>query len=411
MVAPGMFLAVVNDVIVLLRNRSLFVVSAGSAKAVEFELLQEPEVQLDASKADDDDDEPQPQQPQQHGVPPSNRITGVQFFLPSAQSPYALLLLVDDRKLVHYDVDFAAGSVAFRSTRALPRGATCMAVGHLEKDGERKHVVIVGVKTGEALAMPFPDIARDIKTLLGHTTSMLTQLAINKDSSLLLTADRDEKIRVSAFPRTSLIQSYCLGHAASLTEVAASLLTPELAVSTSLDNTIKLWGIASGELLASQELLKDEPMNSKNLLNASLAVSAQSNLVAVVLNNQCVRLFAIVAREGQSPVLENVDVSADLQKQLNANEPCEACFTSGGELVLSHKNAPFVSFYNVTKTDGESVEIAPGSPVDEAALAQVRAKFATIELAAVGDEEVDELEEHGLKKKKVKTEWKAKVLQ
>ncbi|KAF1317915.1 Wd repeat protein wdr4, partial [Globisporangium splendens] len=409
MVAPGMFLSVANDVIVLLRNRSLFVVSADSTSAVEFELLQEPEVQLDASKAGNDDDDGE-QQPQQHGVPPSNRITGVRFFKPSAETPYALLLLVDDRKLVHYDVDFAAGSVTFRSTRALPRGATCMAVGHLEKDGERKHVVIVGVKTGEALAMPFPDIVRDIKTLLGHTTSMLTQLAVSKDSSLLLTADRDEKIRVSAFPRTSLIQTYCLGHAASLTDVTASSLTPELAVSTSLDNTIKLWDITSGELLASQELLKDEPMNSKNLLNASLAVSAQSNLVAVVLNNQCVRLFAIVTREGQSPALENADVSVDLQKQLNANEPCEACFTSDGALIVSHKHTPFVSFYSVTKKDG-GIEIAPASLVDEAALTQLRTKFATIELAAVGDEEIDELEEHGLKKKKVKTEWKAKVLQ
>lgn len=254
-----------------------------------------------------------------------------------------------------------------------------MTVGHLEKDGERKHVVVVGVKTGEALAMPFPDIARDIKTLLGHTTSMLTQLAINKDSSLLLTADRDEKIRVSAFPRTSLIQSYCLGHAASLTEVATSSLTPDLAVSTSLDNTIKLWSISSGELLASQELLPNEPTNSKNLLNASLAVSAHSNVVAVVLNHQCVRLFAITATTGsESPSLENVVVPTDVQTQLDANEPCEAFFTSEGALVVSHKSAPFVSFYSVSKDENSTHVAAAAHLVADAALTQLRARFATI---------------------------------
>lgn len=114
-----MFLSVVNDVVALVRNRTLFLVSTNSsaAQAVEFELLQEQDVQLDAAKAsnDDDGDDEQPQQ-QQHGVAPSNRITGVQFFQPSAQV-YALLVLVDDRKLVHYEVDVPAGKVEFRSVR------------------------------------------------------------------------------------------------------------------------------------------------------------------------------------------------------------------------------------------------------------------------------------------------------
>lgn len=254
-----------------------------------------------------------------------------------------------------------------------------MGVAHLDKDGERKYVVIAGVKTGEAVAMPFPDINRDIKTLLGHTTSMIVHLTVNKDSSLLLTGDRDEKIRVSGFPRTSLIQSYCLGHSKSLTKVATSSLTPDLAVSTSLDNTIKLWSITSGTLFDSEELLPEELATSKALLNTSLAVSAHSNVVAVVLNNQSVRLFAIVSTTGEASRLEKIELPAEIQKQLNATEPAEAQFTSDGTLVVSYKSAPFVNFFHVNQDDAKRVVgVAAAQLVDDSVLAQLRAKFASI---------------------------------
>lgn len=255
----------------------------------------------------------------------------------------------------------------------------CTGVAHLDKDGERKYVVIAGVKTGEAVAMPFPDINRDVKTLLGHTTSMIVHLTVNKDSSLLLTGDRDEKIRVSGFPRTSLIKSYCLGHSKSLTKVATSSLTPELAVSTSLDNTIKLWSITSGTLFDSEELLPEELATSKALLNTSLAVSAHSNVVAVVLNSQSVRLFAIVSATDEASRLEKIELPAEIQKQLNATEPAEVQFTSDGTLVVSYKSAPFVNFFHVNQDDAKRVVgVAAAQLVDDSVLAQLRAKFASI---------------------------------
>lgn len=263
--------------------------------------------------------------------------------------------------------------------RSLPRNAVCTGVAHLDKDGERKYVVIAGVKTGEAVAMPFPDINRDAKTLLGHTTSMIVHLTVNADSSLLLTGDRDEKIRVSGFPRTSLIQSYCLGHSESLTKIATSSLTPDLAVSTSLDNTIKLWSITSGTLFDSEELLPEELATSKVLLNTSLAVSAHSNVVAVVLNSQSVRLFAIVSTTGEAPRLEKIELPAEVQKQLSATEPAEVQFTSDGTLVVSYKSAPFVNFFHVSQDDVKRVVGVAAAPlVDESVLAQLRAKFASI---------------------------------
>lgn len=121
MVASGSFLSVSGDVVVLVRDKTLFVLSASASsassspakKAIEFELLQEQEVKDAVLKAEEVDEE-NPNN-QQHAVT-VNCITGVEFFRPEA-SKYALLVLVDERKLVHYEVDFAAGKVVFQSLR------------------------------------------------------------------------------------------------------------------------------------------------------------------------------------------------------------------------------------------------------------------------------------------------------
>lgn len=123
MVASGSFLTVSGDVVVLVRDKTLFVLAAGAAsssssaeKTVEFELLQEQEVKDAVLKAEEVDEE-NPNN-QQHAVT-VNCITGVEFFQPEA-SKHALLVLVDERKLVHYEVDFAAGKVVFQSLRYVP---------------------------------------------------------------------------------------------------------------------------------------------------------------------------------------------------------------------------------------------------------------------------------------------------
>lgn len=47
--------------------------------------------------------------------------------------------------------------------------------------------------------------------VLGHT-SLLTSFLLSLDEKYILTADRDEHIRVSWYPQGYCIESYCLGH-------------------------------------------------------------------------------------------------------------------------------------------------------------------------------------------------------
>lgn len=51
--------------------------------------------------------------------------------------------------------------------------------------------------------------------VLGHT-SLLTSLLLSPDEKFVVTADRDEHIRVSWFPEGYVIERYCLGHQKSV---------------------------------------------------------------------------------------------------------------------------------------------------------------------------------------------------
>lgn len=118
MVASGCFLAVAGAAAALVRDKTLFVLSSAAPSALEFQLLAEPEVRDAVFKADaPDDDNPGAQQ---HAVT-VNCVSDVQLFQPDASNDavLALLVLVDERKLVHYEVDVAAGTVVYRSLRCV----------------------------------------------------------------------------------------------------------------------------------------------------------------------------------------------------------------------------------------------------------------------------------------------------
>eukprot|EP00818_Percolomonas_sp_WS_P005582 CAMPEP_0117449992 /NCGR_PEP_ID=MMETSP0759-20121206/8234_1 /TAXON_ID=63605 /ORGANISM="Percolomonas cosmopolitus, Strain WS" /LENGTH=417 /DNA_ID=CAMNT_0005242491 /DNA_START=7 /DNA_END=1260 /DNA_ORIENTATION=+ len=78
---------------------------------------------------------------------------------------------------------------------------------------------------------------------LGHLAT-LTDMALSSDGKFLITADRDEKIRVSHFPKTHEIWSFCLGHKQCVTcvaEVDVPGTDSRALVSSSLDGTLKVW--------------------------------------------------------------------------------------------------------------------------------------------------------------------------
>ncbi|KAL7535572.1 hypothetical protein ACHAXR_011904 [Thalassiosira sp. AJA248-18] len=151
-------------------------------------------------------------------------------------------------------------------TYSLPKRARCLAfcsVASSDASGKLCHVIVAGDLSGDAIAFPIPDAANADKPeavsttttrrlLLGHTASILTGLNVvptttqQQQQQLILTADRDEKIRVSHFPETHIVLGYLLGHSSFISTMDASSASSAsssraLCITGSGDGTVRLW--------------------------------------------------------------------------------------------------------------------------------------------------------------------------
>ncbi|KAL7492901.1 hypothetical protein ACHAWT_002020 [Skeletonema menzelii] len=124
---------------------------------------------------------------------------------------------------------------------------------------EDLQVIIAGDLSGDAIAFPLPTDAPTStakeneaikptstpkRLLLGHTASMLTGLNVvssDSEQQFILTADRDEKVRVSNFPETHVIHGYLLGHASFISCMDAISNERSLCLTGSGDGTSRLW--------------------------------------------------------------------------------------------------------------------------------------------------------------------------
>ncbi|GAP86210.1 putative wd repeat domain-containing protein [Rosellinia necatrix] len=101
-----------------------------------------------------------------------------------------------------------------------------------------------------------PKFAHEV--LLGHV-SMLTCVLTARDScnrSYIITADRDEHIRVSrGMPQSHVVEAYCLGHGSFVNALCNPCSRPDVVVSGGGDDEIFVWDWLAGKLLGTVDLL------------------------------------------------------------------------------------------------------------------------------------------------------------
>lgn len=141
-------------------------------------------------------------------------------------------------------------------------------------------VLITGDLAGDAFAYSLTQASTEItakeaanegqlphrRLLLGHTASMLTSVTLctfpnsdngdegNNNTQFILTADRDEKIRVTRFPSTFEIHGFLFGHTAF---VSCMAVAGTRCFSCGGDSTLKVWNIPACRQEASLDLQKD----------------------------------------------------------------------------------------------------------------------------------------------------------
>nr|XP_042121789.1 tRNA (guanine-N(7)-)-methyltransferase non-catalytic subunit WDR4 [Peromyscus maniculatus bairdii] len=154
--------------------------------------------------------------------------------------------------------------------------------------------VLVADKSGDVYSFSVLEPDGCGRLELGHL-SMLLDVAVSPDDQFVLTADRDEKIRVSWVAAPHSIEAFCLGHTEFVSRIFVVPSHPELLLSSSGDGTLRLWEYRSGRQLQCYDLasLQDpaEHQGHKGLAASRIAFWEQES--CVVLLCECVPVVFI----------------------------------------------------------------------------------------------------------------------
>ncbi|XP_011471936.2 tRNA (guanine-N(7)-)-methyltransferase non-catalytic subunit WDR4 isoform X1 [Oryzias latipes] len=166
-----------------------------------------------------------------------------------------LLALTDDTKrLVLFGCEPSWRCI---STRWVVRRCTALTFSRAEDE------LLLADKSGDVYSFSVVEAQRDGELKLGHL-SMLLAVVISPDDRFIITADRDEKIRVSHRRSPYNIQAFCLGHRQFVSALHIPAGRPDWLLSGSGDGTVKLWEFESGRQLQSWELQQDVSAAEQN---------------------------------------------------------------------------------------------------------------------------------------------------
>ncbi|XP_038220036.1 tRNA (guanine-N(7)-)-methyltransferase non-catalytic subunit wuho [Zerene cesonia] len=156
-----------------------------------------------------------------------------------------LAILTSAKNLIVYELTGLQLSKSF----ILPRSASKIRFGVANTH------IFVADKTGDVL---FYDLLSDEggTKLLGHLSLLLNVLQ-SKDGNYLISSDRDEKIRVSSYPNTYNIQTYCLGHKEFVNHIEFLPHDDKYLISASGDGSVKCWDFIKGHLSCTIETKLD----------------------------------------------------------------------------------------------------------------------------------------------------------
>lgn len=108
--------------------------------------------------------------------------------------------------------------------------------------------IIVADKAGDAYLFSTSEPSQNGRLVLGHL-SMLLDVFVTHDQKYVVTTDRDEKIRVSMYPNSYNILSYCLRHTKFVTNICELPHEKSIIVSTGGDGLLILWDYKIGKEL------------------------------------------------------------------------------------------------------------------------------------------------------------------
>ncbi|XP_048727539.2 tRNA (guanine-N(7)-)-methyltransferase non-catalytic subunit wdr4-like isoform X2 [Ostrea edulis] len=127
------------------------------------------------------------------------------------------------------------------SNRAISRRCTVLSFTQNEES------ILVADKWGDVFQFSVTDPQKEGQLLLGHL-SMLLDILTTKEDRYVVTADRDNKIRISNYPNSFNVHAYCLHHTDYVSSLAYNE-DPEVILSGGGDGRIMVWNL-HGQVLS-----------------------------------------------------------------------------------------------------------------------------------------------------------------
>ncbi|XP_026569388.1 tRNA (guanine-N(7)-)-methyltransferase non-catalytic subunit WDR4 [Pseudonaja textilis] len=145
--------------------------------------------------------------------------------------------------------------------------------------------ILVADKSGDVYSYSITEPKNAGTIELGHL-SLLLDLTLSPDDQYIVTADRDEKIRVSLMKAPHVIVSFCLGHREFVSRILVLPNFPDHLLSASGDGTLRLWKYKSGKELHCFQLnnlnINEAGKNEKKYTVSRIAYQCEGNYIAVL---------------------------------------------------------------------------------------------------------------------------------
>lgn len=228
------------------------------------------------------------------------------------------------------------------SNRAISRRCTVLTFTKDEQD------VLVADKWGDVFRFSVTDPQKEGLLLLGHL-SMLLDILTTKGDKYVVTTDRDNKIRISEYPNSYNIHTYCLHH----TEYVSSVVyneDPEILLSGSGDGTIVIWDL-NGKVVSQTTCSEGE----ETLPIKKLEWEKDLKLLSVIFfNSPVIQLYMLAADS----------MSLCRQRDIELTSPVwDACFDRNGQLwVLQKQEGDTLQVYTCQKTDSGVIKVGQIDP-------------------------------------------------
>ncbi|XP_041856856.1 tRNA (guanine-N(7)-)-methyltransferase non-catalytic subunit wdr4 isoform X2 [Melanotaenia boesemani] len=233
------------------------------------------------------------------------------------------------------------------SIRCVVRRCTSLAFSQAEDE------LLVADKSGDVYSFSVEDPEREAELKMGHL-SMLLAVAVSPGDRYVITADRDEKIRVSHRRSPYNIQSFCLGHEQFVSALQIPSGHPHWLLSGSGDGTVKLWEYESGRRLQSWDLrqLAETPgcETDKDQNPAVCRVSVSPDGLHVAVQCERVRMVQFfILDEGSEKKL------VPRSRQPLSHCPLDMTFDPDGRLwvLLDHSDA-LIQIHRLTQDSWEN---------------------------------------------------------